>query len=157
MSQNDTIFALVLHVCLYVINTCICLLSRFFFFFEILFKTCFCSPLSNCLKSVFAYCPASPFFPCFLSAFLRNLFDPYILFCSLRQTVGLKGPEDQRTRGPGIEDTGPEDHRTKGPREGIPGPGAKFFPGNVNSFSRNACFFQGSFFFPVSSCLALKL
>lgn len=48
LSQNATIFALVLSMCLYVISTCICL------------------PL------VFAYCPASPFFPCFLYSFLRT-------------------------------------------------------------------------------------
>ena len=162
MSENDTIFRLVLRFCLYLINTCIFLLSCFFFVTCFL-KTYLCVFYYCLLENCICLCPASsfsllPFFPSF--SFLPNFLIPTYFFSRTRLPgdYGTRGPEHYTTTGPedqrstGAEDdrmrgpqdqraTGREDHRTRGAEElKLSSRGCKyFFPWNI-------------FFFPVSSC-----
>ena len=154
MSENDTIFGLVLRLCCCLINTRVFFLSCFFFaisFLETYYLCGFCSIcyLKNCI--------------CFLSrfffSFLPSFFDPYIFLCTcLPRTIGPEGqsttrpqwPKDSSSRGPQDQRTkGPEDHSTRQPRTRTTGPEdqrttqAK----ELKFFSRGCKFFQATWFF----------
>ena len=128
------ICGLVLRFCLHLINTCIFLLSCFFF--VICFKSLsLCFLFYLLFATVFVNCPASSF-----SYFLLHSFQAFLVptYFFSRLCQGTTGPEGQSTTRPQDQNqrtTGPEDHRTRGPQ------GQR----SLNFFSRGCkYFFQGT-------------
>ena len=157
------IFALVLHVCLYVINTCICLLN----------------PVSSsssrfCLKHAFValclivwklYLRIVLLLLFFLASFLHSFETcsipkgPIFFFAGYGRQYSrverTRGPTNKGTADRGYRTRGPQDQRTKRRHTWT---WSLIFSRKCKFVFQEFMFFpRKPFFFPVSSCLALKL
>ena len=156
MSENDTIFGLVLRLCCCLINTRVFFLSYSFSPFLFWKPTIFAVfVLFVIWKTVFAFCPASSF-PSFQASLIPTYFFARVCQGPLDQRArALHDHSDQRTpaaaetTGPQTRTKGPEDHSTRQPRTRTTGPEdqrttqAK----ELKFFSRGCKFFQATWFF----------